>query len=683
MPSSAQRKDKLRARPVLEGLEDRRLLSNLDPRHSGAPATASSTGVFSGNYHRFTYITPSGGVASIQLVGLGSLQGTSVDSSRELLLVYGGTNAFSQIYSHVHGGNGTGPLLSIRNSRVQGGGAQLDLSGVGSNVIKSVYLPNFDLVAGGDINLTAGVNTLVLASVSPNSQIHLRTLPPAPTTSTSTTSTLGVVTTESGTTSGAAVRGTTTTTSPAGTTLQARQSTTITNDGVSATYVSGKNGEQTLTAVSGTFAAGANLSVPLPTGQPSQTPPPAPPGVILKINTIEGNTNGPINLLTDPVIFGYDPTKGQVLAFDVNLTTDTATQDTTIPAITVPGDPPSVGLNLGRDGKQLDVLVSSGTTVYAFNATTGVSDGQFTTTNPINGIGSTDNLTLLGSYLPINQIQAINLSASLAHGTEQVAAGNSTYTPTPGFTLLGGLTGLPGSTMIYASVAAYFDTFQPTQQQFGQQSINTVDVSLKGKTIKTNTNLSGASASAFMSNGKFIPVTPSPPPTPPSTEPAPLTPGTALGSIDQGLAYVSGFSNGVNTIQLSSGGTINLTNPDPVVALSQAFRPDLNASAVNGTAPALIDIQGNVESFRGSSANGLVFNDTGNLNLVKFASMTNSTIVGQPVSHVDVPNRTGVIILTPSRTITSATSTTFNSDRNGVTVDRSLQPIGPLSLTND
>ena len=76
--------------------------------------------------------------------------------------------------------------------------------------------------------------------------------------------------------------------------------------------------------------------------------------------------------------------------------------DPTFTPISVPGDPAVAGLNLAWNGSQLDVLVSSGTTVYAYNATTGASVGSFTDaifmSLPINSIGSTDTLTVLGSY---------------------------------------------------------------------------------------------------------------------------------------------------------------------------------------------------------------------------------------------------------------------------------------------
>ena len=74
------------------------------------------------------------------------------------------------------------------------------------------------------------------------------------------------------------------------------------------------------------------------------------------------------------------------------------------------------------------------------------------------------------------------------------------------------------------------------------------------------------------------------------------------------------------------------TTPIALAGLSETFRPDLVGSA-------LIDIQGTVQSIRGSTATGLVLNDTGNLNLVKFKSVTYSTIVGQPVGHIQIRER--------------------------------------------
>jgi hypothetical protein len=151
-----------------------------------------------------------------------------------------------------------------------------------------------------------------------------------------------------------------------------------------------------------------------------------------------------------------------------------------------------------------------------------------------------------------------------------------------------------------------------------------------------------------------------------TTPPIPTQPGAALGSIDQSLALVASASNGTNLIRTSFG-SLTLDYPDLLTGLSEAFRPGLASTA-------LIDIQGDVQSVRGGSATGMVLNDNGNLNLVKFASVSNSTIVGQPVGHLQLLNRSHVIVLTPSRTA---------AGRNGVTVDSSLNPIGPLTQTND
>jgi hypothetical protein len=152
----------------------------------------------------------------------------------------------------------------------------------------------------------------------------------------------------------------------------------------------------------------------------------------------------------------------------------------------------------------------------------------------------------------------------------------------------------------------------------------------------------------------------------PAVQPATGRPGQALGSIDGTLAGVTSASGGTNTLTTENG-EITLVYPNPLAGLSEAFRPDLVGSA-------LIDIQGTVQSIRGGSATGMVLNDTGNLNLVKFKSVTNSTIVGQPVSHIEFAKRSHVMILTPSRKV---------AGRNGVTVDPSLKRIGPLSQPND
>ena len=462
MPSCARRIETRRARPALEGLEQRRLLSHAAALNA-SQSIATTSGVFSNNGAKFSYTTPSGGLATIQVVGLGNLSGTTVDQNGDLNLVFGATNAYSKIVGKVTGGNGHAPLASILNSQLIAAGQQNSLSGVGGNVLQSVYLKNFDLIAGGNINLTSGVNTLQLDSIGSNTQIHLRQLPPAPSTSTTTaaSATVSTVATTSGAT-GAVITSpsSSSSSSSSSTTLEALQSTSITNAGVTATYKTNGNGGQTLTAISGSFSAGTNLEEALPSTQPPQTIPPAPPGVILQVNRIAGKASGPINLLTDPNIFAYDPTTGDVVRFAVNLTTGKGTEDPLPNPIVVANDPPTVGLNLGWNGNQLVLLVSAGSTVTAYNATTGAQVGYFTTPQDTYSIGSTDTLTVLGSYQNVGsqQIQAINLAASLASPTHEVVFANPPISYSPksesGLTLLGGMTGIPGSNTITTAVAA-------------------------------------------------------------------------------------------------------------------------------------------------------------------------------------------------------------------------------------
>ena len=590
-PSNPHRNQTRRSRPDLEGLENRRLLSHVALGHSIA-AVASSSGAFSHKDTEFKYTTRSGGRAVINVIGVGNLAGTTVDGSGALHLVYGGTNAYSKIAGHIDGGGDRAPLASILNSQLVDAGQTNSVSGVGGNVLASVKMGNFDLIAGGSINLTPGVNSLVLDSVGPDSQIQLRTLPPAPTpTPTSVTTTTPIIVTTPTGSSGAVFSTLTPASSGASeSTLEAGQSTTITTNNVSTTYVSNGALAQSLSSISGAFTSGTNLVESLPAGQPSQTTPPAPPGIIFKVNRINGSPTVQINLLTDSKIFGYDPMTGQLIRFDLNLSNDTGAPDPSFAPINVPGDPQVAGLSLARDGSQLDVLVSTGTNVYAYNATNGAPVGSFSTTtissSPIDSIGSTDTLTVLGTFTP-NQLYAINLAVSLQTGQAQPQGSVQPYTPTAGFTLLGGLTGFSGSNNLYGTVAATFDSFQPNQTQLGIQVIGTGQVlTTPGSGTDFSYKLSTGNSAALVQSGAF-------------TNIASSQPGPALGSIDQSLALLASAAGGTDTLNLygssSSTRRLTLNYADPLASLSESFRPDLTGSA-------LIDIQGNVQSIRGGSA---------------------------------------------------------------------------------
>jgi hypothetical protein len=610
----------------------------------------------------FTYTTATGGIAVIKIVGRGNLDGTSVEGGN-LQLEFQGTNAFSKITGSVRGGNGRASLGSIFPSTSGNPGSKKRLSGIGGQVVQSVLLGSFDLIPGGVINLTAGVNSLVLNSVGDNTQINLRTLPATlqPSMQTSTTSTAS--SSSFGSSSSSASSGT-----AAPSNFTAGQTTTITNaDNTTWTYLTDSTLGLTLSNVSGDFVQAGNITEPLAKGQPPSIPP-APPGIILKVNHISGNPAGPIDLLTDSDIFGYDPVLGQVVRFKLDLKTGTGAPDLdpSFNAIDVPGHPATAGLNLGWDGNQLDVLVSSGTMVYAYNATTGVLDGSFDAGMPVSSIAAADPTTVLGNAAT-GQLELINLPASLGAGVAKPISDKvAPFSVPAGFTLLGGLTGVPASNTVYATVAAHFNSFQPDEFQLGIESVNTVLVRRKpGDGTATSFGFSPVAQTAIKEQGAFVNVVP---------DPTVVTqPGPALGSVDHKLALGLGASGGTNTINLyepsslSPAGSIVLNYGDPVVALSANFRPNLTGSA-------LVDIQGNVQSFRGGDARGLVLNDTGNLNLVKFVHMDSATIVGQPVGHIQIKDRSNVSILTPTRTV---------DGRNDVQVNHGLSQIGPLFQTGD
>jgi hypothetical protein len=700
-PSHSRKKPARKARPVLEGLEDRQLLSAAGSRAAIHPAHPPIKGLSHHN-REFTYRTPTGGLAVITMTGVGNLKGTTAPGG-VLQIEYADTNSFSKIIGKVYGGGNRAPLESIYNRHLVEAGAQNSLSGVGGNVIQAVILNDWDLVPGGVINLTSGVNSLVLNSIGPDTQVHLRDIPASiePTALVANATAVlqnptNPATSSSSTSSSSSARfggSSSPSTSGVTPTLPVGVPTPVTNaNGTTWTYKLEQAQDLTLVGVSGSFTAQPNVVESLPAGQPRQTPPPAPPGIILKVNGIYGSPTAPINLLTDSEFWGYDATTHRLVQFNLNLTTGPGQPDfigtPTTKRIQVPGNPSAVGLNLGWDGSQLDVLVSSGATVYAYNATTGLPDTTygpnnyfFSTSNliagPIISIGSTDTVTVIGNG---TTLQMINLATSLQMGMAQAIG-----TPAPAvsntqeYTALGGLTSIPGSTTVYGAVSAHFNTLQPNNVQLGIQPANTVLVThAKIQGAKLTYSLSGGTPYAFTSKGS-------------DTNVIAGEPGSAMGSVDSNLAIVfnppaSVDKNVVELVNPTTGSEvakIRLKDPNdpskdypyPIVALSGSFRPDLTGSAATGAGPALIDIQGDVQSFRGRKATGMVFNDTGNLNLVKFGTITNSTIVGQPIGHIDVTQHlVNVTMLTPTRTV---------STRGGVTVDPSLHQIGPLSFTGD
>ncbi len=291
---------------------------------------------------------------------------------------------------------------------------------------------------------------------------------------------------------------------------------------------------------------------------------------------------------------------------------------------------------------------------------TGASVGQFSTSSlasegltTVTGIGPRGDSTVLTDARDgaTGTSQAINLSQSLSTG--QAVAMGSPYSPAREFALAGPLTGVPGTGNLYALGSAFFDTAQPNAKQAG---ILTITPSSTGK-------LSEASRTALTSNGIDVPAG--------SNNGIASSPSVAIGSLDSFLAIDSSVTNGQNVIKLyspnglTSEGSFTLNDANALTDLSQSFHPEL-------TNTALIDVQGNVQSFTAKTATGMVFNDAGNFNQLTIGNASNSSVIGLPFAHVNIKMRNNVTITTNSRLV---------GTRNGVTVDSSAKEIGPLVLS--
>ena len=204
---------------------------------------------------------------------MGSLQGTFVDSSGALHLLFSKTNSYTRILSNVHGGTGQADLASIYSADLYNNTAETSLSGIGASVLSTINLPNFNLVAGGTINVESGIANLNLNSVGPDTQILLRELPSGLTT--------GEVDINNRNSSNGSSSSSTTTTTSSGTTV----GTSSNNN--SSVIVTGAFRVQSLAGINGEFVSAGNI-VEVSTND-APPPPPAPPGIVLKINHINGN----------------------------------------------------------------------------------------------------------------------------------------------------------------------------------------------------------------------------------------------------------------------------------------------------------------------------------------------------------------------------------------------------------
>jgi hypothetical protein len=684
-----------KSRPSVEGLEGRMLLSVV--HRQGLPSATEFTN------KEVRYTTPQGSLVDIKVTGpgaVGSLAGTSVDSNGALNLVFSGTTVFSTITGTVKGGTGQADLASIRNAHVT-----LDsLSGLGGELLGRVLLPSFNLIPGGAVNLTSGVQVFTLNSVAANSQVHLRDTPldtslglPSYVNTVngaglsfarlSSTSSGATSSSASGLASGSSI-GVATGSSAGGVTTINQGTLTPTavgfgggsvgaingkipiintvgngenflgtpgltqsqvSQGRNITYVTDSAGGSQLSTIAGTFMPGANLIEPSDVSLPPHRVPP--PGVIVTIKHVNGGPTASTPPLGNAQIYGYDATANALIRFD-------AVTGAALQTILLPASPSRVGgVSLVRNGPELIVLVGIGPNVLAFDANNGTPVGQFSTASlaskgftTVTGIGTSGDSTVLEDAAdgPNGTLQQVDVARSLATG--QAVAVGSPFSPTREFSLAGTLTGVPGTGTLHALGSGFFDTSQPNLKQAGIL------------TIGTGTRLSEVARTVLTSKGLDILAGPG--------NGVQGDPSLALGSLDSFLALDSGVVGGQNVVNLyspnglASQGSIKLNDPNPLADLSQSFHPEL-------TGTALVDVQGNVQSFAAKTATGLVLNDAGNLDLVQINNASNSTIIGLPLAHVSIPVRKNVVIITNSRLV---------GTRGGVIVNPSQTQVGPLFL---
>ena len=441
--------------------------------------------------------------------------------------------------------------------------------------------------------------------------------------------------------------------------------TTYTFAGRTQTYSNDPElGGTTLTNVTGQFTPTPNL---ITTPNPANPgPSPQPPGILIQVNSVNGS-GGQIG---DGQVWGYDAVANSLVRF--NTVTGQLLQ-----AFNVGGTPTNAaGVGLGRIDREQVVLLARGTVVQVFDASTGAPLGSFSVTNlaplgfnAVDGIGYTGTVTVLSDSSALVPLQpmgtpdfgvsiGIDVKASLGQGVA-VTIGKPFVTEN-GFTFSGGVTGIAGTNNIYNFGAAIFNSFEAP---FRQAGVLTTTGFFTGsprevtRTVLPNPSNAQKTTPTLNFGGTTGPLTGT---------------GPALGSVEQLLAINQGVVNGVNFVRLyvpstlTQAGTVNLQDPDPIVSLSTSFHPELVGSA-------LVDVQGNVQTFSAKKATGLALNDNGNLDLLQINDASFSTVIAQPLSHVQIAKRNDVVLVTPARSV---------GLRNGVIVLPGLLPIGPLALPN-
>jgi hypothetical protein len=627
------RKPDRRVRPAAEGLEPRQLLDAKTRLVNGTPIsdtqlrrlTVQLANTYSNGQRvpvsdrRISYTTPEGKTAIVTLYGKGSLKGTTVTDG-VLNLVYNLTDTSSQILGTVKGG-GVAPLSGIRDAdSIPGSPAT-----TGVNPVSSIKLHSFALVPGGFVNLTGGIGELDLYSLGRGSEVHVAFTPNTSSGSNGSTGSTGNTGASGGTFT--SVGGTTTIVGGTTTTV----GNTTTNVGGTTTVSSGASSTGGASGASG--------------GSGVTTLPPPPAGIVMSVVRVDA---GPLPAppLQNPEVYAVDPVAHDLIRFD----TGSGNPDLVIPLPPLQTSDPAVGLGANNGLKA--VLVGDNQIVYAFDAVTGAPLGQFSTADlagagftRVDGIGASDTSTML--VQSGGPAILIDLPASIAQG--KAVPTSKAFTPARDLTLIGGATGLPGTNTLYATAAAHFDPAQPDKLQLGVIAMT-----------PGNSSLSEASRTAF--------------PGPINISSDDLTdPAAGFGSIDNALARLTGYADGKNTVTvynvstLATEDTLTLNYPGQLHGLSESFYPALRDAA-------LVDVQGVLKTFAAQSATGLVINGRSTVNLVGIYNAADTAIIGQPLTHVAIPHRQNVALISTARGVDGKVT------RNGVTVEKSIPTLGVVAL---
>ncbi|MFO0957368.1 MAG: hypothetical protein U0800_07855 [Isosphaeraceae bacterium] len=615
---------------------------------------------------RFSYTLPNGGKVYLSLYGLGSLKGTRVDADGNLFLSFNATGQKSGIVGRVVGGDGRAPLggivpYALRNN-------PNSQTGSGAPGIAFINLHRFDLKQDGLINLLGGVGAFYLGSAGPDTTIYMKQGPISPILNPFTRN--GIVQTTS---SGLQIIPPTTVgvTLPSGSTFAGEA--LIPADAVAAqTTTSGTSNSTSFQGID--FQIDRIDATAAPNGGPR-----------LQFAQIYAAAYNPATSSAELLRYQYDPaTRTAALA-----------EGSTPIAIGTPGAvtaAPEVGMSRYLDARgtqQLVVLVGVGSTVYAYDALNPTSTpiGSFTTTNlkdalgnpitaPINGVGSSPSGTVIGfSQPPANAdltqtagtLQRINVTESI--NTGQAVAIGAPFSPRNGFNQTGGVTGVSASNAVATVGAAHFSSFTPDLFRAGFLGAS---ISGAGLSEAARSQISAPAIGSVITNAQ--------------PNYAAFGAFQALGSIEQNLALWTG-----STIVNDAGGNpqsvnnqISLYNSAAtsapffanasfptalgytITGLGESFHPELVGASI-------IDVQGNLRSLRASSIRGGVINVNGQLQTLTVGTLSQSTVVGRPLAHVQVFRRGDNVNLysTPIR----------KGTRGGVRIFsvNVLRPFGPLN----